>query len=174
MVACATTLHANGVVIEEAKDAALSLKPFAGAFASQLFAFGLFIASIFSATILPLATAFYVCEAFGFERGINRKLKDAPEFYFIFTSIIVIAIIIILLPNAPLIAITMWTQVINAILLPVVLISMLIMVNNKKIMGNYTNNYFQNLIGRATVAILIILTGILFTLSISSALQKIF
>ena len=75
MVACAATLNKNGLVIEEAKDAAVALKPFAGALASQVFAFGLFIASVFSATILPLATAFYVCEAFGFEAGINKKIN---------------------------------------------------------------------------------------------------
>ena len=81
MVACASTLHENGIKIEEAKDAALALKPLAGNFASQVFAFGLFVASVFSATILPLATAFYVCEAFGFEAGIDKKWDDAPEFY---------------------------------------------------------------------------------------------
>lgn len=158
IVACAATLHKNGIVINEAKDAAVALKPFAGAFASQVFAFGLFVASIFSATILPLATAFYVCEAFGFEAGINKRLSEAPQFYTLFTSIMVIAAGIILFPNAPLIAITIWTQIINAMLLPIVLISMLIMVNNRNIMGTYTNNKFQNTVGWSTSAILIILT----------------
>ncbi|TBR17572.1 divalent metal cation transporter, partial [bacterium] len=88
IVACAATLHKNGVVINEAKDAAMALKPFAGIFASELFAFGLFVASIFSATILPLATAFYVCEAFGFEAGINKRMSEAPQFYALFTAII--------------------------------------------------------------------------------------
>ena len=91
IVACAATLNVNGIVINEAKDAAVSLRPFAGAFASQLFAFGLFVASVFSATILPLATAFYVCEAFGFEAGINKRLREAPQFYILFTSIMAIA-----------------------------------------------------------------------------------
>ncbi|MFA6357316.1 MAG: Nramp family divalent metal transporter [Candidatus Omnitrophota bacterium] len=161
MVACAATLHQNGIIINEAKDAAVSLKPFAGVFASQLFAFGLFVASVFSATILPLATAFYVCEAFGFEAGINKKLNEAPQFYALFTFIILISVIIILIPNAPLIAITIWSQIINAMLLPVVLISMIFMVNNKKIMGKYTNNTFQNTIGWSTTVILIILTVML-------------
>ena len=161
IIACAATLHKNGIVINEAKDAALALKPFAGAFASQVFAFGLFVASIFSATILPLATAFYVCEAFGFEAGINKRLDEAPQFYTLFTSIMVIAIIIILIPNAPLIAITIWTQIINAMLLPVVLISMLIMVNNPGIMGEYTNKKFQNVVGWLTTVILITLTVML-------------
>jgi NRAMP (natural resistance-associated macrophage protein)-like metal ion transporter len=161
IVACAATLYKNGIVIHEAKDAALALKPFAGAFASQVFAFGLFVASIFSATILPLATAFYVCEAFGFEAGINKRLSEAPQFYTLFTSIMAIAIFIILLPNAPLISITIWTQVINAILLPVVLISMILMVNNKSIMGKYTNNGFQNTVGWSTTIVLLGLTVML-------------
>ena len=158
IVACASTLHKNGITINEAKDAAMSLKPFAGAFASELFSFGLFIASIFSATILPLATAFYVCEAFGFEAGINKKINEAPEFYTLFTFIIGISSLIILIPNAPLISITIWSQVINAVLLPVVLISMILMVNNKKIMGKHINNRFQNIIGWGTTLTLVILT----------------
>jgi NRAMP (natural resistance-associated macrophage protein)-like metal ion transporter len=161
IVACAATLHKNGIAINEAKDAAVSLKPFAGVFASQVFAFGLFVASVFSATILPLATAFYVCEAFGFEAGINKKINEAPQFYILFTSIIALAVGIILIPNAPLIAITIWSQVINAMLLPVVLMSMISMVNNKKIMGTMVNNKFQNTVGWSTTVILIVLTVML-------------
>jgi Mn2+/Fe2+ NRAMP family transporter len=161
MVACAATLNVNNVIINEAKDAAMALKPFAGSFASFVFAFGLFIASIFSATILPLATAFYVCEGFGFEAGIDKKIKEAPQFYLLFTLTILIAIIIILLPNAPLIAITIWTQVLNAILLPVVLICMIIVVNKADIMGEHVNNRVQNTIGILTTTILIILSLIL-------------
>ena len=89
IIACASTLHENGIVINEAKDAAMALKPLAGALASQVFAFGLFIASIFSATILPIATAFYICEAFGFEAGVDKKWKEAPEFYVLYTGIII-------------------------------------------------------------------------------------
>ena len=161
IIACAATLNVNGVVINEAKDAAVALKPFAGVFASQLFAFGLLVASIFSATILPLATAFCVCEAFGFEAGINKKLSEAPQFYTLFTSIMIISIFIILLPNAPLIAITIWSQVLNAALLPAVLISMILMINNKRIMGKYINNKFQNIVGWSTTIILIVLTVML-------------
>ena len=101
IVACASTLHAKGIVINEAKDAAMALEPLAGALSSHVFAFGLFIASIFSATILPLATAFYVCEAFGFEAGIDKKWEEAPEFYVLYTSIIILGVVIILIPNAP-------------------------------------------------------------------------
>jgi len=174
IVACAATLHQNGIVINEARDAAVALKPFAGIFASQLFAFGLFVASVFSATILPLATAFYVCEAFGFEAGINKKINEAPQFYALFTFIILVSAIIILIPNAPLIAITIWSQIINAMLLPVVLISMITMVNNKKIMGKYTNNNFQNSVGWLTTIILIVLTIMLIISPLVSYLHKFF
>ena len=161
IVACGATLHVNGVQINEAKDAALALKPFAGVLAGEVFAFGLFVASVFSAAILPLATAFYVCEAFGFEAGINKKFSEAPQFYSLFTIIILIAIGIILLPNAPLIAITIWTQVLNAILLPIVLICMMIIINKTEIMGEYTNKSYQNAIGWTTSIVLIILSTIL-------------
>lgn len=161
IVACGATLNKSGIQIGEAKDAALALQPLAGAFASEIFAFGLFIASIFSATILPLATAFYICEAFGFEAGIDKSLKEAPEFFTLFTIIILVGIIIILIPGAPLIEITLGSQVINGILLPVVLVCMMLMVNNKEIMGEYVNGRVKNAIGWITIIVLIILTLIL-------------
>ncbi len=161
IVACGATLHVNGVQIEQAKDAAMSLKPFAGVLAGEVFAFGLFVASVFSAAILPLATAFYICEAFGFEAGINKKFSEAPQFYSLFTIIILISVGIILLPNAPLIEITIWTQVLNAILLPIVLICMMTIINKTEIMGEYVNKRYQNVIGWATSIILIILSCVL-------------
>jgi Mn2+/Fe2+ NRAMP family transporter len=161
IVACASTLYPHHVVIDEASKAAAALRPFAGDLASSVFAFGLFVASVFSATILPLATAFYVCEAFGFEAGINKRMSEAPQFYALFTAIIVIAVVIILVPNAPLITITIWSQIINAMLLPIVLTSMILMVNNPNIMGKYVNNRLQNLVGWGTTIVLVVLTGIL-------------
>jgi Mn2+/Fe2+ NRAMP family transporter len=155
IVACASTLHVNGIHITEAKDAAMALNPLAGGLASQAFAFGLFIASIFSATILPLATAFFVCEAFGFEAGIDKKWDEAREFYILYTSILVLAAAIILLPNAPLILISLWSQVINGILLPVVLVCMILLINKKRIMGKYVNKPINNIIGWSAVTILI-------------------
>ncbi|NEW80854.1 MAG: divalent metal cation transporter [Mariniphaga sp.] len=166
MVACASTLHENGIQINEAKDAALALKPLAGEFASQAFAFGLFIASVFSATILPLATAFYVCEAFGFEAGIDKKWDEAKEFYILYTGILIIGAAIILIPNAPLIAISLWTQVINGMLLPVVLICMILLVNNKKIMGEYVNKPINNIIGWGAVTVLVVLSLVLLLMPI--------
>ncbi len=166
IVACASTLHVNGVEINEAKDAAMALKPLAGELASQVFAFGLFIASIFSATILPLATAFYVCEAFGFEAGIDKKWDEAREFYILYTGILVLSAGIILLPNAPLILISLWSQVLNGMLLPVVLVCMILLVNNKKIMGKYVNKPLNNFIGWTTIIILIGLSAALLLIPI--------
>jgi NRAMP (natural resistance-associated macrophage protein)-like metal ion transporter len=161
MVACGSTLHPNGIQINEAKDAALALKPLAGRLASQVFAFGLFVASVFSATILPLATAFYVSEAFGFEAGIDKKWDEAKEFYTLYTGILIISAIIILVPNAPLIKISIWSQVLNGILLPVVLVCMILLINNKKIMGNYVNKPHQNIIGWGAVIVLTALSVLL-------------
>jgi Mn2+/Fe2+ NRAMP family transporter len=169
MVACGSTLHPNGIQINEAKDAALALKPLAGALASQVFAFGLFVASVFSATILPLATAFYVSEAFGFEAGIDKKWDEAKEFYTLYTGILIISVVIILIPNAPLIQISIWSQVINGILLPVVLVCMILLINNKKIMGIYVNKLYQNIIGWGAV---IILTGLSIMLLIMPLINK--
>jgi NRAMP (natural resistance-associated macrophage protein)-like metal ion transporter len=169
IVSCASTLHVKGININEAKDAALALEPLAGELSSELFAFGLFIASVFSATILPLATAFYVCEAFGFEAGIDKKWDEAREFYYLYTGIIILGVIIILIPNAPLIKISLWSQIINGILLPVVLVCMILLVNNKKIMGKYVNNPVQNFIGWGSV---VILTGLSVMLLILPLLHK--
>jgi Mn2+/Fe2+ NRAMP family transporter len=166
MVACGSTLYPNGIVISEAKDAALSLEPLAGRLASHVFAFGLFVASVFSATILPLATAFYICEAFGFEAGIDKSWDEAKEFYILYTGILVISSIIILIPNAPLIDISIWSQVLNGILLPVVLVSMILLINNKKIMGTYINKPVQNIIGWGAVGILVVLSAALLILPV--------
>ncbi len=154
MVACASTLHSNHIVISEAKDAALALRPLAGEFSSAIFAMGLFVASIFSATILPVATAFYVCEAFGFEAGIDKRLDEAPQFYTLFTIILLLGMGIILIPAAPLIQISVWSQVINGILLPVVLVCMLVLVNNREVMGDRVNGIASNVIGWGMTAVL--------------------
>jgi NRAMP (natural resistance-associated macrophage protein)-like metal ion transporter len=161
IVACASTLNVNGVQINEAKDAAISLKPLAGNLASAVFALGLLVASVFSATILPIATAFYICEGFGFEAGIDKKFSEAPQFYTLFTFIMLCGIVIILFPGAPLISITIWTQVLNAVLLPVVLICMMIVVNKKSIMGDHVNNKAQNAVSFVTTAVLIALSALL-------------
>ncbi|NWJ50578.1 MAG: Nramp family divalent metal transporter [Bacteroidetes bacterium] len=168
IIACASTLNVHGATINEAKDAALALKPLAGNLSSAVFAFGLFVASVFSATILPLATAFYVCEAFGFEAGIDKKWDEAPEFYWLYTGILISSALIILIPNAPLIQITLWSQVLNGMLLPVVLVCMILIVNNKKIMGQHINKPINNIIGWTTIVILVALSGLLMFLPLFS------
>ncbi|HPW17979.1 MAG TPA: Nramp family divalent metal transporter [Candidatus Aminicenantes bacterium] len=172
MVACAATLHVKGIVIHEAKDAAMALQPLAGPLAAELFAFGLFIASVFSAAILPLATAFYVCEAFGFEAGINKKIREAPQFYTLFGSIMGLAVLIILIPGAPLIGITIWSQVLNAVMLPIVLVSMIRLVNDRKIMGSHVNKPVQNAIGWTSAAVLLGLTAALLLTQLIGAVGR--
>jgi len=115
-----------------------------------------------------LATAFYVCEAFGFEAGIDKKWDEAREFYFLYTGILVLSAAIILLPNAPLILISLWSQVINGMLLPVVLVCMILLVNNKKIMGEHVNKPINNIIGWAAIIILIALSAGLLLLPLFS------
>jgi Mn2+/Fe2+ NRAMP family transporter len=166
IIACASTLHVNGIVINDASDAAKALEPFAGELASEVFAFGLFVASIFAAVILPVATAFYVCEAFGFEAGIDKKWDEAPQFYWLYTAIIIIGAGIILIPNAPLVKISLLSQEINGILLPVVLICMMLLVNNKDVMGEHVNKKLGNIIGWTTIVILVSLSIILFITSL--------
>lgn len=165
IVACGSTLHEHGIKINEAADAAKALEPLAGAAAKYLFAFGLFVASIFAATILPVATAFYVCEAFGFEAGIDKKMSEAPQFYGLFTIILVVSMAIILIPGAPLITITIWSQILNGVLLPVVLICMILLVNNKEIMGEHVNKRLPNIIAWATTIILVVLSLVLLVMS---------
>lgn len=168
MVSCGATLNKSGVQIVEAKDAAMALKPLAGMMASYVFGFGLFIASLFSAAILPIAASFYICEAFGFEAGVDKKFREAPIFYSIFTAIMAISVAIILFPKAPLITITIWSQVLNGVLLPVVLICMMIMVNKTEIMGKYKNTKTSNLIGWSTIGIITALSIVLiFRMAIS-------
>ena len=161
IVACASTLNKSGLHINDASDAAAALEPLAGTLASQVFAFGLFIASIFACVILPVATAFYVCEAFGFEAGIDKTWEEAPQFYWLYTAILVISAGIILLPNVPLIQISLWSQRINGILLPVVLICMITIVNKKAVMGKYVNNLISNVISWITIVILFALSATL-------------
>ena len=151
---CAVTLFQHGFKIETAKDAALALVPLAGSYASSLFAFGLLNASLFAASILPLSTAYTICEAFGWESSLNSKFAEAPQFYGLYSFMILLGAGIILLPNVPLIGIMYYSQVINGILLPFILIFMLLLINDKRIMGKYVNGRLMNIVSWATVVIL--------------------
>jgi len=158
MVACASTIHVQGLKIETAADAAMALKPLVGQYASGLFAFGLFNASLFGACILPLSTAFYICEGMGWESGVDKDFRKAPQFFWLFTLIIVISALIILIPDAPLIFIMYISQVVNGAVLPFVLIFMQLLINDKRLMGKYVNGPVFNGIAWVTVVIMVLLT----------------
>lgn len=169
-VACAATLFHNGVRIETAKDAALSLAPLAGRYASTLFALGLLNASVFAAAILPLCTAYTVCEAFGFESSVSRQWKQAPIFFGIYTAMIFIGAVFVLLPLKSLVQVMMFSQTLNGLLLPFILIVMLRLVNDKRQMGSYANNRFLNIVSWLTVGLLIGLTLLLVLVTIAPRL----
>ncbi len=160
-IACAATLFANSVHIETAKDAALALRPLAGSHASTLFALGLLNASLFSAAILPLSTAYVVCEAFGWESGVSHSLREAPVFFSIYTALIVLGAGIILLPLRSLVQTMMISQTLNGVLLPFVLILMLRLINDRRVMGKFVNRRVFNVLAWMIVATLITLTAIL-------------
>jgi NRAMP (natural resistance-associated macrophage protein)-like metal ion transporter len=161
MVACGATLFPAGIMVDSAEEAALSLQPLAGKYAYILFAVGLANASLFSACILPLVTTYYICEAMGWESGVGKSFKEAPQFSFLFTAIIVIAVAIVLIPDLPLIKVMWFSQIINCFLLPVILIFMLQLINNKELMGEYKNSLWINVISYISTFILIILCVVL-------------
>jgi len=160
IIACAATLYVHGFRdIKVAADAAAALKPLAGQYAYILFAVGLFNASLFAASILPLSTAYTVCEGLGFESGVGMKFSEAPFFYWLYTLLIAAGgAIVLLIPQDKAIHIAVESQVLNGIVLPFVLIFMLLLINKKELMGDYVNTRLFNVIAWATTVILIILT----------------
>ena len=155
ILVCAETLFKSGVRVETAKDAALSLSPLAGKYCSYLFAFGLVNASLFSASILPLSTTYLICEGLGWEAGIDKKFVEAPQFYGFYSLMIFLGAGIILYPNFPLIPIMYFSQVLNGMVLPFVLVFMLLLINDRKLMMNYTNGPFFNIVAWTTVIVII-------------------
>lgn len=173
MVACASTIHLHGLKIETAADAAAALKPLVGRHASALFAFGLFNASLFGACILPLSTAFYICEGMGWESGVDKDFEQAPQFFWLFTVIIVTSAALILIPDAPLIKIMFLSQVLNGAVLPFVLIFMLLLVNDKKLMGRHTNGPVFNAVAWVTVGVMVLLTLVMtFDIALPGMVKK--
>lgn len=172
VIACGATIHKQGIMVESAKDAAIALGPLAGKYAQILFALGLLNASLFSAAILPLSTAYSVCEAFGWESSLSSEVKDAKVFFTIYTALIVLGASIILLPIKSLIQAMMASQTLNGILLPVILITMLHLINNRQLMGKYTMSRWLNIVAWITAIILIILAVILVILSIFPGLFR--
>ncbi|HVM93687.1 MAG TPA: Nramp family divalent metal transporter [Terriglobales bacterium] len=162
IVACAATLYVHGQTeIREAADAAQALRPLAGDYAYILFSLGLFNASLFAASILPLSTAYTVCEGLGFESGVGLKFSEAPIFYWLYTALIVAGGVVVLVPGLPLVKIIVASQVVNGAVLPFVLIFMLLLVNKKELMGEFVNTMSFNIIAWATTGIMIVLTVLL-------------
>jgi Mn2+/Fe2+ NRAMP family transporter len=161
IVTCGTLLFPHGIRINEASEAALALKPLAGEYAYLVFAVSLANASLLGAIIVPLATAYYVCEALGWEAGVNKTFSEAPQFMWIYTLTIALASLVIMIPGAPLVFLMVLSALINGLLLPFVLIYALVLVNNRKLMGEYTNPRAYNYISWATVVTIIALTSFL-------------
>jgi NRAMP (natural resistance-associated macrophage protein)-like metal ion transporter len=162
IICTAATLHASGLTnITDAGEAAKALIPLAGKWAALTFAFGLLNASLFAATILPLSTAHVICEGLGFEAGIDHKFREAPAFYWLYTILIVAGGGIVLLPNAPLWKIFIFSQVGNGVWLPIVTIFILLLVNRKDLMGEYTNTVAFNVVAWVTAVAMILLTFVL-------------
>ena len=163
VIACAATLNEAGVTaIGSAADAANALKPLAGRWAFFLFAAGLFNASLFAACILPLSTAYTVCEGLGFESGVDKKFHEAPVFYWLYTILIAAGGALILIPDLPLIHIAVLSQVLNGVLLPFVLIFMLLLANKRDLMGKHVNSRWFNVVAWITSIVLIGLTIAMF------------
>jgi Mn2+/Fe2+ NRAMP family transporter len=161
LISCAATLFKSGIRIETAKDAALALKPLAGEYCSALFAVGLLNASVFSAMILPLATAYSVCEGLGWETGVDKRFRDAPQFYALFTALIAVGAGFVMFPKLNLIMVMLLSQAANSVFLPFVLVFMLLLINDKHLMGEYRNSKFFNIVAWGTTVILIALTAAL-------------
>ena len=168
VIACAATINAHGIQVNNVADVSTALTPLAGQYASLLFAFGFLNASLFAASILPLSTAYYVCESLGFEAGVSKSFKEAPIFHGLYLGLIILAVIVIMLPNVPLLSILYLSQVANGILLPFLLILMLLIINDKSIMGEHVNSRLFNYIAWATV---VIVMGLSISLVVTSFLQ---
>ena len=159
IVACAATLYANGEDdIQSAADAAQALRPLAGEYASLLFAAGLFNASLFAASILPISTSYAVCEGLGFESGLDKKFHEAPVFYWLYTALIVTGAGVLLIPHFPLIHVMVLSQVVNGVVLPFVLVFMLLLTNDRELMGDHINSRAFNIVAWTTVVTMIGLT----------------
>ncbi len=170
IVCCAATLHATGQTqIRDAAEAAAALRPLAGPYASALFAFGLLNASLFAASIVPLSTAYVICEGLGVEAGVDKRFREAPIFYWLYTALILVGAGLILLPDTPLVRIMVLSQAVNAFLLPVVLVFILLLVNRSDLVGKWRNSPAWNGVAWATVIGVSLLTLLLVYLGVTGA-----
>ena len=166
MLTTAATIFHSGVKIETAADAALALGPLAGKYAVYLFAFGLLNASLFAAAILPLSTAYSVSEAFGWELGVNRKFREAKNFYCLYGGMILLGVLFVLIPGFNLLTLMYFSQVLNGVLLPVIMIFMLKLLNSKELMGEYKPSKFYNFIVWSASIIIIAITLVMLYLMV--------
>jgi len=162
VICTAATLFINRIQVETAEEAALALAPLAGPWAKYLFSIGLLGASLLAASVLPLATTYAVCEAFGWERGMNNRPKEAPVFYGLYTALVVLSAAVVLLPNVPLFPLMWLSQALNAILLPVLLVLMLQLANNTHLMGKHRNRFMTNILAWGLTGLIGLITLILF------------
>lgn len=157
IIATAATLHPQGIVIETAADAAIALRPIAGEYATVLFGVGLLGASLLAAGILPLSTTYMLSESLGFERGVSRSWQEAPVFMGVFTVLIVCGALVALIPGLPLIDVLVGVYVLNGILLPVELVAIVLLINNRELMGEHTNTRLHSVL----VWIIVVLVSML-------------
>lgn len=150
-----------GVPISDARQAAMALVPFLGQYAIPLFALGLLGASLLAAAVLPISTTYAFCESFGFERGVARSVREAPVFYGLFTGLLALGALVALIPGLSLVEVILFAQVINGILLPILLVFILRLVNDRRLMGRYTNSRFQNVVAWGTMLLLSALSLVL-------------
>ncbi|MBI3748458.1 MAG: Nramp family divalent metal transporter [Chloroflexi bacterium] len=161
VVATAATLFAANVHISTASDAARALEPLAGGLAEALFGIGLFGASVLAATIMPISTAFVICEAFGWESGVGKRFSDAPAFFTIYTFVLAIGALVVLVPGLDLIPVIVGSQNLQGLLLPIVLVFMVLLVNDERLMGKHRNGRVANVLAWAAVGLVVILDAIL-------------
>ncbi|MGH9904010.1 MAG: Nramp family divalent metal transporter [Pyrinomonadaceae bacterium] len=172
VISTAATLHKNGIHINTAADAARALRPLAGSYAETLFAIGLFGASMLAAGVLPLATAYSVSEALGFEKGVSRSFREAPIFLGVFTFLVAVGAAIAVIPDLPMIPVLLTTQVINGVLLPIILFAIMRLVNDRALMGAHVNGPLFNICAWLTVIIVTVLSLMLILLTIFPGLFR--
>ncbi|MDO9390921.1 MAG: Nramp family divalent metal transporter [bacterium] len=166
IVTCAATLFKAGIPVHNAEDAALALAPIAGKYSSVLFALGLFVASMMAASIVPLSTSYAICEAFGMETGINKNFSQAPIFFSLYTLLLILGGAAILIPGLPLIKVMLFAQTVQGVLLPIILIFILLLLNNRDVMGNHVNSKFYNIAALISVAGIVLASLILLVLTL--------
>lgn len=171
ILTCAATLYKAGIKINSAEEAAMALQPVAGKYCTWLFAFGLLNASVFSASILPLSTAYTVCEAFGWESSLDQKFSEAPQFYTLYCFMVLFSGLVILAPNLPLVTIMFISQVLNGVVLPAVLIFMIFLTNDPKVMKEHTNGWFLNMVSWASFVILVVLSSAMIVFTLTGAMK---